>query len=93
MRSETKRGLWPHGSFDRLKAANVPINRAPVAVVASKRAYKRRLAKLADAAVERWADPMDKNGPHALYESGYRQAIRDAGVDVFHIRVRIGGVR
>jgi len=55
---------------------------APRARIATLEEFRNRLARLAVGAMGRAGSP---------YRAGYMQALRDAGVDVFHVRARIGG--
>lgn len=61
--------------------------RAPIAIIMPLAKFRARLDRLANSARDRIFYRA------AAYKAGYRQALKDAGVDVFHVRSRIGGSR
>lgn len=65
---------------------------APRSRVASLKQFRKRLEELAKRSMT-WKKHDDPSYPKAMacYKQGYRQALRDAGVDVFHVRARTGG--
>lgn len=67
---------------------------APRARVATIKEFRTRLEHLAKRSMI-WKKHDDPAYPKAMacYQQGYRQALRDAGVDVFHVRARIGGTQ
>ncbi len=77
------------------KVKNEPMNRPSHPSlrrrVATVKEFRKRLERMAQAALDSPKHRADYPRSMSCYKRGYRQALRDAGVDVFHVRARTGG--